>query len=167
MRSPSDSISSSLESSTCYFTYVPSSTHFSAETPHSPLTAFSEDIHPDCAHPLLATRPLDHLPLLPLPTMDPSKLLQLQTAAAHGQATRPRAQPLQPTGSSTSIVSTSSGSSSSSSSSSTSEQSMSMPPSLCCARCRRSSAGAYGMVQFGTNLYYCSHCASMTGYSAG
>jgi late competence protein required for DNA uptake (superfamily II DNA/RNA helicase) len=44
-----------------------------------------------------------------------------------------------------------------------------MSPSnpLCCCRCRRESHGHSGMFQFGTNLYYCSHCAKMVGYSAG
>lgn len=178
MHSPSDDslllLSSSLDSvsqathhsTTCYFTYVPSPSHFSAETPCEPLTAYSEDIEADCWNPLLASRPAEHLSQGPALNMDPSKLLQLQTAVAHGQLpTRPRAQPLQATGSSTSIASTTS--TNSSTSSTTSEQTLSMPSGLCCARCRRNSVGAHGMVQFGTNLYYCSHCASMTGYSAG
>jgi hypothetical protein len=64
-------------------------------------------------------------------------------------------------------MSATSSSSGSSSRSSSSDSGAFTPTDLCCARCRRTSQGTSGMVQFGTNLYYCSHCASITGYSAG
>jgi len=145
----------------CYFTYVPShSPHFSEETPSlSPSSAYTPDIFVDPLNPLLAFRspPLEHYHLSST-TMDASKLLQLQTAAAHS---RPDNRPLQH---STSMSSNSSNRSDSSSSSGSCSPS---PPSFCCARCRRNSVGSSGMVKVGTNLYYCSHCASMTGYRPG
>ncbi|KAF2438794.1 hypothetical protein P171DRAFT_156587 [Karstenula rhodostoma CBS 690.94] len=131
----------------CYFSLPVTSTHFSIETPGTtPLHTYSPDIRPDPHHPLLASRhlsPEHHM------ASDHSSLLQLQTSAAN----RPAAQPLQEGASSPP------GSASSSSSGSTS------PSTLCCSRCRRESGGS--MVQFGTNIYYCSHCARMTGYCAG
>lgn len=146
--------SSSPSYSTCYFDYIP------VETPGIPLTSFSQVIYSDTLNPLLALRSLD---CLYSPIMDASKLLQLQTAAAHPQVTRPIAQPLQQPGGS---LSTTSSISSGSTSSSSSEKSTTPPPILCCARCRRNSEGHSNFVKFGTNLFYCSHCASITGYNA-
>ncbi|KAF2110140.1 hypothetical protein BDV96DRAFT_584434 [Lophiotrema nucula] len=145
---------SSTSSPTDYFSIVPSpSTPFSVETPSlSPLSNYSSDIFPDPANPLLAFREVSPYQQT-ASSMDASEVLQLQTAAAHS---RPTATPMQH---STSTSSNSSASSMGSNSPS--------PPMLCCARCRRSSAGHSGMVRFGTNLYYCSHCASMVGYSPG
>lgn len=157
--------SPSPSSSVCYFTYIPApSTHFSVETPRTPLSAYTPDIVPDPRHPLLASSV--HLLREPSLIMDSSKILQLQTAAAHS---RPAAQPLQNASvtSSTSDLSSTT-SSSSSSSSSLSEGSTVTAPTVCCSRCRRTETGGiHGMVRFGTNLYYCSHCASITGYNAG
>lgn len=156
-------------SSTCYFTYVPTSTHdyyYSPETPHTRLSAYSDDISPDPVNPLLALRPRPrslHL-LPPATTMDASKLLQLQTQAAH--APRPSPLPLQKNGVAPSAMSACSSDSTSSESTSSSTSTCPTPPQLCCTRCRRTSIGVNGMIQFGTNLYYCSHCASMTGYTS-
>ncbi|KAF2275027.1 uncharacterized protein EI97DRAFT_459665 [Westerdykella ornata] len=156
------SSSSSSTIPTCYFTYVPpSARRYSAETPNTPLSAYTDDISPDPHNPLLAWRPCT-LPFAPA-AMDASKLLQLQTQAAH--APRPSPAPLQK---SNGTAESSSTGSSSSGSSSSSTSTCPTPPQLCCSRCRRTSIGVNGMIQFGTNLYYCSHCASMTGYvSAG
>lgn len=128
-----------------------SAAHFSIETPcSSPAARYSPDVFADPSNPLLAYR---HLPFEHMSSSgDASKLLQLQTAAAH----RPAAPPLQH------------GTASSSTSSTSSLASSAASPSLsllCCCRCRRESG--MGMVQFGTNLYYCNHCAKMTGYCAG
>ncbi|KAK7177326.1 hypothetical protein PSPO01_16628 [Paraphaeosphaeria sporulosa] len=103
----------------------------------------------DPSDPLLAQKPT--------PSRNPdgniSRLLQLQTQAAY----RPSTQSLQsgngtsPTSSDSSITSDSS--------------TMSPPPSIiCCCRCRRDHCHS-SMFQFGTNIYYCSHCAQMVGYA--
>ncbi|KAF2199620.1 hypothetical protein GQ43DRAFT_110830 [Delitschia confertaspora ATCC 74209] len=129
---------------TCYFSITPSPpSHFSLETPNTPLLdSYHSDTDSDPSHPLLAVQ-RSQTPLGPLPpssfTMDASKLLQLQTAAAYAE-TKPR----QGSGSSED----------------------SMPAMLCCSRCRRSSS-SNSMVSFGTNLYYCNHCASIVGYNSG
>ncbi|KAF1951698.1 hypothetical protein CC80DRAFT_191812 [Byssothecium circinans] len=144
-----DSEPSSPTSSFCYFSIpvAPTPTHFSVETPStSPLAAYSSEIHPESSHPLLAFRSDYHMP-----AADASRVLQLQTTAAH----RPTPKPLQ-----TNYNNSSRGSSADPSSSG----SMS-PSTLCCCRCRRESVS--GMIQLGTNIYYCSHCARMTGYCAG
>jgi hypothetical protein len=133
-------------STTCYFSFPVALAHYSVDTPlTTPFATFSTetDSHPD--HPLLALRRLsleDHMSA----SQNASKLLQLQTAAAH----RPATQPLQHT---------------SSNSSNDSNSSMGSPSTLCCCRCRRESASS--MIQFATNLYYCHHCAKMTGYCVG
>ncbi|KAF2271086.1 hypothetical protein CC78DRAFT_563647 [Lojkania enalia] len=153
-----DSQSLSLESPTCYFSIapVPSAAHFSVETPSTtPLSHYCAETFAEPTNPLLALRPLPVQYHPSSAVMEASKLLQLQTAAAHA---RPSARPVQ------SSVSTSTSSTSSASSS----QCSSPPPlMLCCARCRRSAVGPSGMVKFGTNLYYCTHCADMVGYNAG
>ncbi|KAF2254820.1 hypothetical protein BU26DRAFT_514662 [Trematosphaeria pertusa] len=140
----------------CYFSILPaSSSHFSVETPSTtPLSDYSPDVYSDPSHPLLAFRHIPHECHMSS-TADVSRLLQLQTAAAH----RPAAQPLQHSASASS-------SDSESSSRASSTYSSSSPSMLCCCRCRRES-GTNAMVQFGTNLYYCNHCAKMTGYCAG
>src|ERR1700761_7099043 len=77
----------------CYFSHIPhSSDHWSVETP-LPSPVLRAEVVPDPHNPLLAARPLPGL--LTPQTMDASRLLQLQTAAAHPQASRPRPQPHQ------------------------------------------------------------------------
>jgi hypothetical protein len=155
MRSDLDS-PTHQSSSTCYFSYVPSpSTHFSVETPYAaPTAAQSFNTVSDPLNPLLAFREL-------APTyqassaMDSSKLLQLQTSAAHG---RPAAQPVQHRSS------VSSSNSDSSDCSASSGRNSPVPQNVCCARCRRTSIGFSGMVKIGMNLFYCNHCATMVGY---
>lgn len=154
-----DSPCSLSSSTTCYFS-LPTShiacslAYFSVETPlTTPLSTYCPDTDSDPSHPLLAVRRLSleaHMPASP----EASKLLQLQTAAAH----RPAAQPLQQSSS------TSSNDSSSASASSMGSKSPAAS-TICCCRCRRECDS--GMIQFATNLYYCSHCARMTGYCAG
>ncbi|KAF1934142.1 uncharacterized protein M421DRAFT_415191 [Didymella exigua CBS 183.55] len=140
--------------SICYFTLPVSTSHYSDETPQpSPQPVFSSATWASPTNPLLAHRSLH----MAGPTVDASRLLQLQTQAAH----RPSTQPLQPKGS------PSPSNSDSSMSSQRSSISMSLSNPLCCCRCRRESHGHSGTFQFGTNLYYCSHCAKMVGYSAG
>ncbi|KAF2643300.1 hypothetical protein P280DRAFT_249259 [Massarina eburnea CBS 473.64] len=137
---PADSVPSSP---TCYFSIPisPSSALLSTETPTtSPSSSYCSDTY--------RGPPLDcHMSS----DADTASLLQLQTAAVH----RPSPKPLSPV---------SSNSSTDSSSSSSMSPSMS-PTSPCCSRCRRESLS--GIIQFGTNIYYCSHCARMTGYCAG
>ncbi|KAF1838789.1 hypothetical protein BDW02DRAFT_644364 [Decorospora gaudefroyi] len=135
----------------CYFSIV-SAAHFSQETP-ALLTPCEYQPHTpsDPTNPLLAYRPLPPLHIMSSPA-DASRLLQLQTQAAH----RPTPEPLQLQHRASSTSSSSSASSSSSVGSSS---------TLCCCRCRRESLA--GMFQIGTNRYYCSHCARMTGYSVG
>ena len=138
----------------CYFTLPVSTSHYSDETPQpSPYSEYASITWASPANPLLAHRSVP----MASPSADASRLLQLQTQAAH----RPSTQPLQPVGRSSP--------SNSDSSMSSQRSSISMSPShpLCCCRCRRESHGHSGMFQFGTNLYYCSHCAKMVGYSAG
>ncbi|KAH9868298.1 hypothetical protein J1614_007370 [Plenodomus biglobosus] len=133
----------------CYFS-IPPAAHFSLETPLStPTSEYQPHTPSDPSNPLLAFRPSP--PLHMSSPSEASSFLQLQTQAAH----RPSAEPLQQRASSTS--STSSNSSISSSSMASSQP--------CCCRCRREGYG--NMFQIGTNRYYCSHCAKMTGYSAG
>ncbi|KAH6620380.1 hypothetical protein C7974DRAFT_399592 [Boeremia exigua] len=137
---------------TCYFTLPVSTSHYSDETPQSsPSQDHSLDTWASSTNPLLAHR---YLPMAS-PGPNASRLMQTQTQAAH----RPSTQPLQPVGSPSP--------SSSESSLSSQRSSISMSHPLCCCRCRRESHGHSGMFQFGTNLYYCSHCAKMVGYSAG
>ncbi|KAF1365979.1 hypothetical protein EJ07DRAFT_92663 [Lizonia empirigonia] len=138
----------------CYFTIPVSTSHYSDETPQpSPNSEYSSTTWASPTNPLLTHRSVP----MASPGVDASRLLQLQTQAAH----RPSTQPLQPSGSPSP--------SNSNSSMSSQRSSISLPPSnpLCCCRCRRESHGHSGMFQYGTNLYYCSHCAKMVGYSAG
>ncbi|USP82735.1 uncharacterized protein yc1106_10009 [Curvularia clavata] len=139
----------------CYFSIVPA-VHFSLETPStSPVSEYQACTPSDPTHPLLALRPL------PSPFMsasqDASRLLQLQTDASH----RPAPDPLQPQ----SRASSASSNSSDSTTSSAYNSGFSSPSTLSCCRCRRQCLA--NMYQIGTNRYYCSHCARMTGYSAG
>ncbi|KAF2132371.1 hypothetical protein P153DRAFT_364777 [Dothidotthia symphoricarpi CBS 119687] len=148
----------------CYFSIplLEPNSHFSSETPStSPVFEFTSSTTPDPINPLLAYRSARALMSSPI---DASRLLQLQTDAAH----RPSPEPLQ---SSASSISSNNSSSSSSSSGSNSNMpsprsSISSSPAPCCCRCRREH-GHSSMFQFGTNLYYCGHCAKMTGYSVG
>jgi hypothetical protein len=156
----SPNYSSPSSAPSCYFSIaVPaSSVHFSLDTPTTtPLSDYSQDTFSDPCHPLLAIHPPPHESMSN--SGDASRLLQLQTAAAH----RPTADPLQHRGSTSSSNSSDSGSSSSSSQGSSSG--VMSPQVLSCCRCRRESL--MGMIQFSTNIYYCSHCARMVGYSAG
>lgn len=135
----------------CYFSILPA-IHFSLETPsHSPISDYQPYTPSDPTHPLLAFRPAP--PLYMTSPSDASRLLQLQTQAAH----RPAPEPIQ--------QQRTSSTSSSSSNSSTSSMGLGSPSTLSCCRCRRECLA--NMYQIGTNRYYCSHCARMTGYSAG
>ncbi|EOA81505.1 uncharacterized protein SETTUDRAFT_99308 [Exserohilum turcica Et28A] len=142
----------------CYFSIVPAA-HFSVETPtQSPVSEYSACTPSDPTNPLLAYRPVP--PSFMSASADASRVLQLQTDAAH----RPAADPLQPQHRASSASSDASNCSSSSSSSASSSG-LSSPATLSCCRCRRECLA--NMYQIGTNRYYCSHCARMTGYSAG
>ncbi|KAH7126801.1 hypothetical protein B0J11DRAFT_286632 [Dendryphion nanum] len=135
---------SQSSSSTCYFSITPSPfTHYSVETPiPSPVAYYSPDTFSDPTNPLLALR-RPHAILDPA-VMDASKVLQMQTNAAHRDS-----------------------SSSSCSSSGTPPQSESLTMELTCVRCRRTCYGRHNVVKFGTSSYaqvYCRHCAAMVGY---
>ncbi|KAF2751925.1 hypothetical protein M011DRAFT_394139 [Sporormia fimetaria CBS 119925] len=161
--SPSLHSDNDFSSPTCYFSYVPNpSATYSAETPHSPLAHYEPNISPDPVNPLLALR-FPSLSACPPAAMDAAKVLQLQTAAAHPD--RPDPKPLQSAGLSPSSSTSSTTSVDSTCSADSSMQSL--PTQSTCSRCRRSGFRQTSMIRFGTNLYYCSHCASMTGYSAG
>lgn len=147
----------------CYFTYNPPTfDHHTVETPlafplHSPGETSSDPFNPLLAYRAPQTS-----------SMASANLLKLQTAAAHGQPTRPRPQPQQNVLHVTSDDSTPSSASSSSSSSSSSSESWSSPETARCSRCQRTPSidirtGKSNMVQYGLNLYYCSRCASMVG----
>jgi hypothetical protein len=136
-----------------YFTLPVSSSHYSFDTPSSTPWYSQPSPLADPHHPLLALRSNP----MASPGADVSRLLQLQTQAAH----RPATQPLQPPSSTSS-----SPANSDSSITSTSSNSSGARPALCCCRCRRE-YGHSGTFQYGTNLYYCSHCAKMVGYSTG
>ena len=153
-------------SQTCYFSVTPSTyySHFSVETPStSPCSSsFDGETPSDPSNPLLALRVLPP-PTAPLASMDASKLLQLQTAAAYSRSS---AQPVQ------NNMSANISTSSSSSTTSTSSTTPTPPPELLirCSRCHRgsslgsASSSVNGMISFGTNLYYCNRCASLVGY---
>jgi len=140
----------------CYFSYVPAAyDHYSTETPLAHPEASVFDATPDSHHPLLAIR--RNPPLTPCLSMDASKLMGLQTAAAH-QLNRPKPQPQQ------NLLTTSDDSVRSSSSSDSGSSSASTPQLIFCSRCQRSSYGTAGMVCFAMNSYYCTRCASLVGY---
>jgi hypothetical protein len=147
--------------SCCYFSYVPAtaslvSSPFSIETPTSSPGPYghSTNTTSDPTHPLLAQRSLANSSQT---TMNVSRVLQLQTAAAYGS------RPNSPSPS-RSILS-------SSSSSSTSTSVCSTPPHgpIRCSRCHCESVYGLsnptaGMVSYGANLYYCNRCADLVGY---
>jgi hypothetical protein len=128
----------------CYFSYTPHpSTHWSLETPLSSPSSFSAEVTADPNNPLLAARQ-PCASLTPPITMDASRLLQLQTAAAHPHRH------------------SQSGSGYSSGRSSTSSESSSPTrPAVRCSRCQTDSGS---MVKYSMNSYYCSRCAGIVGY---
>ncbi|KIW02602.1 uncharacterized protein PV09_06051 [Verruconis gallopava] len=145
----------------CYFTYIPSapSDHWSIETPLPSPGLTEHIITPDPHNPLLAARP----PILSLPpqTMDASKLLQLQTAAAHPQ--RPKPRPHQDVLELSDDSASSSASSESGASSASLSSSSSSRPRIC-SRCQ-TTFGEF--VAFSINAYYCTRCAKITGLIGG
>ncbi|KAI1667537.1 hypothetical protein L13192_08246 [Pyrenophora tritici-repentis] len=167
--SPSPAEYSPTTAPSCYFSIVPA-THFSLETPsHSPVSEYQPHTPSDPTHPLLAFR--FPPPMSMSSPHEASRLLQLQTQAAHRPTPEPiqHQQQQQPKHShqqhSQHRASSTSSTSSNSSTSSSSSYSMGSPSTLCCCRCRRECVTS--MYQIGTNRYYCSHCARMTGYSVG
>lgn len=151
---------------TCYFSIVPPSyEHFSTETPcHSP--TFSQVQTPaDPSNPLLAYRDPQEALFPTSPTTSTfSSLLQMQTAAAHGNQTgRPQPQPVQNVLHVTSDDSVASDDSTSSVNSANSSLDLAR-----CSRCQRTPSfdiktGKSNMVQYGLNSWYCSRCASLVG----
>ncbi|KAF2142043.1 uncharacterized protein K452DRAFT_287244 [Aplosporella prunicola CBS 121167] len=97
-----------------------------------------------------------------MPTMDASKLLQLQTSAAYSSK-RPQPQPIQDVLDLSPISDSRSGSDASSHGS--------FAPALQtirCSRCHRTASfGSKQMVSFGVNSYYCTRCASIVGFGSG
>jgi hypothetical protein len=156
----------SSSTNTIQLDYFSLPVHFDAahsdETPlWSPYLPVETPCDPE--HPLLALRSPQLSDCHNHPVMETSKLMQHQTAAAY----RPQAQPVQ-NPRHLALESTSSDSTESSTSSDT--DSITMESAVRCCRCHRSlSAGVdatkSGFVSFGTNLYYCSRCASLVGYN--
>lgn len=138
--------------SACYFSCIPTPhDHHSTETPLASPEYSAFEVTPDSHNPLLALR--RH----PAQTMDASKLMSLQTAAAY-QSQRPKPQPHQ------TIFETSDESIRTSTPSDSGSSSASTPQIVYCSRCQRSSFGTQGMVCFAMNSYYCTRCASLVGY---
>jgi len=143
----------------CYFSYIPqSSDHWSVETPlHSPDPTAAHAAHADPFNPLLAVRSIT--PNLLTPSLqrtmgDASKLMQFQTAAAHGSPTRPKPQPRQD-------VLDVSDDSSSGRSSFSSEGATLVVQDKSCSRCQTT----YGnFIAYSLNSYYCTRCAKRVGY---
>jgi len=102
--------------------------------------------------------------------MNASKLLQLQTQAAHPRAVRPQPRPLQDMfnihdnteiNSDDSITSTTSDDA-------TSSAALALQQARC-SRCQRGSSidlttGGSNMVQWGVNSFYCNRCAKIVGF---
>ncbi|KAL1588436.1 hypothetical protein WHR41_02762 [Cladosporium halotolerans] len=146
----------------CYFSYKrPVYDHSPVETALSDATCSpSESLFESEQHHLL----LAHTDLSGSTTMATADLLKLQTAAAHGTPIRPRPVPQQ------NLLQVTSDDSSSSSSSSMSMDAYSAPEIARCSRCQRTPShdtktGKSNMVQYGLNLWYCSRCASMVGFT--
>jgi hypothetical protein len=141
----------------CYFTYIPTapSNHWSLETP-LPSPDLCAKIVADPHNPLLALR----IPLSsPSQTMEASKLLQLQTAAAHSHhnSQPPQPQPHQD-------VLELSNDSMSSRDSSGSNHSFLCSVRRICSRCQIT----YGdFISYSLNSYYCTRCAKITGLIGG
>ncbi|KAF2420510.1 hypothetical protein EJ08DRAFT_702448 [Tothia fuscella] len=134
---------SSIHPASCYFSYAPrSSDHWSSETPIDTPVSSSQPTA-DTRNPFLAAR-LPPAYLTPT-SMDVSKFLQLQTAAAYQNNHQSRPQ----------MSSSSSNSSSGSGSSSPSR------PVMQCSRCQHE-GGA--MVKYSLSSYYCNRCAQIVGY---
>jgi hypothetical protein len=131
----------------CYFSFNPSY-HHSIETPlATPEQHFYNPVSDPC-NPLLAQRsPSALLSTSPSYSMEASKLMGLQTAAAYN---RPKPQPTQ-----ASDKSTSSGS----------DSETSISSGYVCSRCQRH--GIHGFVSYSVNSYYCHRCASIVGYGQG
>jgi hypothetical protein len=155
-RSPSP-LASNDSLDICYFSLAvqPSGFHYSDETPLS-TPSLDRLTQADPSHPLLARREPSPIPSTPLLTMDASKLLQLQTAAAYSaQLSRPPTTHFNSDSSSASVSSRSS--------------SAGAAEHIRCVRCQRTSShvsdpAKAGMVAFGTNLFYCVRCAQIVGY---
>lgn len=165
-------------STCCYFSFLPSmssTTTFPLETPlYSPV--FDEElVTPDPTHPLLAFRPntisSPECPKRPSPTMNASKLLQLQTQAAHPKAVRPQPRPLQDM---FNIHDDSEANSDDSVNSNPSDDAISSAALALqharCSRCQRDSSidlttGGSNMVQWGVNSFYCNRCAKIVGFN--
>lgn len=151
---------------TSYFSIIPPSySHFSTETPCLSPTYNSATTPADPTNPLLAYREPQDLPYPSSPTTNTfSSILQMQTAAAHGnKSSRPRPYPVQNVLHVTSDDSVSSDDSSSSIDSTKSSLDLAR-----CSRCQRTPSidartGKNNMVQYGLNLWYCSRCASLVG----
>lgn len=166
--------------SSCYFSfaYPASSNNTVLDTPlASPDESFDTGlITPDPTHPLLASLPpqtrtasSNHRST----RMDASKLLQLQTQAAHTQPVRPQPRPLQD------VLHVSDDLSENNSDESITSVDMPLTaPDFStespyaharCSRCQRTASidmntGRHNMVEYGLNLFYCTRCANMTGF---
>jgi len=168
--------------SCCYFsitqpsTIMPSSTTSSIDTPLTSPTFDDDLITPDPTHPLLASR-LSQMFISEYskgssaPRMDGSKVLQLQTQAAHSTPARPQPRPLQDM---FHIADDTEQNSDDSINSNASDDSMSPDEASSmlharCSRCQRSAStdlttGGSNMIQWGLNSFYCTRCAKIVGF---
>ena len=159
-----------------YFNFLPPvHRYFSSESPCPSPPLHSGEVVADPSNPLLAYRGVD-LPSPSARSIMSSRVLQRQSAAAHGACSssvrRPRTQPVQ------NVLLVSSDSSSTSSSRSNSDSSKSSldfssaPEYARCSRCQRNASvdyrtGKNNMIQYGLNLWYCNRCAAMVGLTDG
>lgn len=165
----------------CYFSLTnPTTTIVSSlDTPPTSPEYDSFDgalVTPDPSHPLLAicSSPVSKVtPSIQRPKMDVSKLLQLQTKAAHPQQMRPQPRPLQDV----LHVSNDFFDNNSDDSITSNESDLSAPACASqsifayarCSRCQRrpsvdANTGRHNMIEYGLNLFYCTRCANMVGF---
>lgn len=148
--------------STCYFSIRPRTTRDYTCPDETPLSSLSTPSDEDISCPK-STHSIAFQPHLDNPStfkMDASRLLQLQTQAAHPMSlVRPQARPLQD-------VLYVEDSSERSPDSETSSPPTSSPSTARCSRCQRTLSFTMesARVSYGLNLYYCARCAEMVGY---
>jgi len=183
-------------SPSCYFSLSrpTTSTNISSDTP-MPTSDYQtcEVVTPDASHPFLAMTPPPlsvsrsgsgsgsesaPVPTTQRPKMDISKLLQMQTQAAHphAQPVRPQPRPLQD------VLHVSDDFSENNSDESIASVDVEMrspsPDEIIrspiaharCSRCHRTpsidlTTGKHNMIEYGLNSFYCIRCAGMVGFA--
>ena len=158
--------SSNKPRSSCYFSIIPSQHSYNDETPLSTTSCYTpgENVVSDPSNPLLAYRPSQSRQRTSTNSrMEVPSLLQLQTQVAHSPTPkRPQPRPLQ------NVLAVSDDSNMCSSSPLSNS-----PIELArCSRCQRSQSidmntgTATNMVSYGLNLFYCTRCANIVGFSS-